>query len=472
MKKLPFIPYEEQSRIERYDKYTSLREGNHEAVFQKYLQKEGSVYKRDEKMGTPANFYAVNLPREITRISADLLFDERPKIESENNDDFISSCLSKLNLWELFYESLDYGSAWGDAVFKVAIRDGNLTLDTVNPKYYFPIYDPNNVKSTPERKEIWYPEKILSQGEEIDAALVEIHEKGVIAFKVVILDEDGLQRELDAVEIFGEDYQPFDTGLNDIETVIHIKNSGAPTDYWGVSDYSDLEDLFFTLDNRYSRVDSILDKHSSPILVGPLNSILDERGSLRNVDVIELMSSQSQNTVEYISWDGKLTDAFNQINETIDFILMLSNITPSLVGRKDGESVSAESGRALKLKLIRTLSMKHRKELYWGQGIMTIFDTLQKISNSQKIGVEGVVSKEPEKVNVEWKDGIISDDIEKLNTIEKKLDNNLISREKAIQEMADVDKSTAQRRLEEIREEKQKQQQFQQPEGFLTGEDE
>ena len=73
---------------------------------------------------------------------------------------------------------------------------------------------------------------------------------------------------------------------------------------------------------------------------------------------------------------------------------------------------------------------------------------------------------------MEWKDGIISDDIEKLNTIEKKLDNGLISKEEAIQEMADVDEATAKRRIEEIREEKQKQQQFQQPEGFLTGEDE
>jgi hypothetical protein len=130
--------------------------------------------------------------------------------------------------------------------------------------------------------------------------------------------------------------------------------------FWGISDYEDLVDLFFAINNRLSRNEHILDKHGDPILAVP-QGVLDGSGNVsrQNLGMIELPSHPMNGEVskpEYIVWDSKLESSFAQIDVLLEQLWISSEMSPTLFGlTKYGV---AESGRALKYKLLRTLSSK------------------------------------------------------------------------------------------------------------------
>lgn len=448
---LPYVPYGQDDRIEKYETYEALREGRHQEVFKRYIDQVGSVYKRDEKMGMPSLFYTVNLPKEICRISADLLFDEKPIIKTQNNDEFIQAVIEERKFWQKVYENADYGSAKGDAVFRIRVKDNELYIDPVNPALYHAVYDTGNISNEPTAHEIWNPVEIESYGK---AYLVEKYTPGLIEYRLVV-KKDGDEMELDISAYFPKFAEPIETGLNeDDHLIIHIKNSGIPTDYWGVSDFAGIEDLLYAVNNRFSRIESILDKHSSPVLTGPPGSLIDKNGKMkRNVDVVEYFSNES-GEIKYVAWDAQMQYAFDSLNQSIDMVLTLANISPALAGRKD-QTGMAESGRALKMRLIRSLAMKHRKELYWGRALKQMFWTMQKWSAVSGYTVAGIRSNDPEMPTIRFQDGVINDPIEKIEIVERKLASGLISHLEAIQEIDDVEEEVAQARIERMKEEKQ-----------------
>jgi len=437
-------------RILDYTRYEQLRKGQHEQAFASYIRQTGSVYLRDAKMGMPSRFFSINLPKEISRISADLLFDEKPKIKTDKNNDFINECIEELQLYKIFYENADFGSAKGDCVLKVRVEDNELRVESVNPSLYYPIVNEDNIGDKLEAEEIWNPVMIQYGNEQKDAVIVERYEGGKIYYSLVV-DSDGTTLPIE--QYFPEYAEAVETGI-DSPMIIHIKNSGVPTDYFGISDYADVEDLIYAIDNRFSRIEAILDKHSSPILQLP-KGILDKNGNIKrqSLDIVEIFQmGENQADIKYISWDGQLASAFDQLSKSIDLCLMISNISSSLVGRD--EQGMAESGRALKYRLLRTLAMKHRKEMYWGYAIKQLFDTLQELSAKNGYTVNGVRSAEPELITIEWQDGIINDAVEQIDVIEKQLALGLISEVDAIAQMNDVENSVAEEKLKLIKESK------------------
>lgn len=453
---LPFTPDGHTERLERYRRYELLRLGQHEEAFKQYIERIGSTYQRDWKAGWGSHFYAINFPKEVSRITADLLFDEKPYITTENNQDFIDTCITELQLFRKFYESADFGSAKGDSIFKITVRDNELQVHPVNPSLYFPIYNESQTYTRPEAEEIHEPVRIEYAGNTIDAILIEKYSTGKIETRLVRKKNNGEIEELPLQQYFPEIPEVVMTGLGENDRlIIHVKNSGVPTEYFGMSDYSDLEDLFYAIDNRFSRNEAILDKHSAPLLVAPPNTLLDKNGQMkRNVDIIELMNMDGSPEIKYVAWDAQMQYAYESLSQSIDLMLSIANIAPSLVGRKT-EGGSAESGRALKFRLIRTLAMKHRKEIYWGLAIKDILWTLQKWSQVSGYTVDGMRTQEPELVQVAFQDGVINDPIEQIEYIERQLASGLISQQDAIRAIHDVDEQVAEERLRVIREEKQ-----------------
>jgi hypothetical protein len=107
----------------------------------------------------------------------------------------------------------------------------------------------------------------------------------------------------------------------------------------------------------------------------------------------------------YITWDAHLTAAFTQFDKILDLLFMLSETAPSAFGL-DKFGV-AESGRALRLRLLRTLAKINRKRLYYDTALKQALLTAQILDVTH-----GSSSYEPEEPTIQWADGLPEDVVE------------------------------------------------------------
>ena len=214
-----------------------------------------------------------------------------------------------------------------------------------------------------------------------------------------------------------------------------------------MSDYKDLDSIFFAINNRMSKVDNILDKHGDPILTVP-PGILDEKGQVKkkSLGVIEIGEGETGKP-EYIVWDAKLESAFTEIEKLVDFMYLTSEISPDILGIGQGKS---DSGRALKFKLMRTIAKVARKKLYFDKTLKEMLFTAQKLAVAYSIKVDGkALSGEPMRPEIEWQDGLPIDASEQIDTETKALDAGITTTKAAIMRVYGVDEKAADKMLKD-----------------------
>jgi hypothetical protein len=448
MKQYP--PQKDIDRLAKYQTYEQLFEGNHRAAFQKKLKQYAIEFEGDMSL---ARYVILPYPRIISTISADLLFEEQPKIvlENETNQNFVDKLWYESSMWATLYEEALVSSYKGDSVLRILAVDGEIKIDTVKPDVYFPVYNDNNVKAPVK-------EHVLAYKQEINDKLylvVETYREGEIETKVYEFKDGVIGGEYNPKEMLGID-PIVKTNLGKGYSLIHhIKNWGMSGKFWGISDYEDLMDLFFAINNRLSRNEHILDKHGNPILAVPAN-VLDEKGqvSRSRFDMIELPvhpNTGESSKPEYIVWDSKLESSFAQIDVLLEQLWISSQMSPTLFGlTKYGV---AESGRALKYKLLRTLSLKHRKQMYWDNGIKGLIESAIEFARNNQLTSDGLRPAETEVPVIYWQDGIIMDELEILEVEKGKLDYDLTTREDAISNIDGITSNEAEEKLQRIQKE-------------------
>jgi len=449
-----FPPDKEKARINNYEFYEKIFLGEHVEAFN--IKTQGEYKKELENL----RYVAVNFGGMISKLSADMLFEEFPRISAGENDDFLQALIQKNQLETQLYEAGLENSFRGDAFFRIRAKDGQCIIEDINPAICFPEYDEWNVRKEPTAHVLGWKVNLGEdeKGKPKYGIFQEKHKKGIIEHKLFVLEDDGsLGAELRMADYIGmEGIKPEEKTNVDDFLVVHIPNYRINSMYFGISDYRDLTQLMFAINNRITKVDNILDKHGDPILAVP-EGVLDEEGkvSRQSFGVIEVPTSDSAGAKpEYIVWDAKLESAFSEIEKLIEFLFMTSETAPASLGLdKEGQ---AESGRALKYKLLRTIAKKHRKELYFDWGIKKILNVAQEFALKNKLKAGDVAPKKPEKVEIEWQDGIINDAKETLEIEQLKLDNGLTTTKEAIQRLECVDEKTAEKKVKEIEEEQNK----------------
>jgi hypothetical protein len=450
MKQYP--PQKDTKRLANYEKYEKLFFGEHKTVFQKQLEQYGEQF-----LGhTPLRYLALNYPRMISTISADMLFEEKPSIKTELNDEFVEGLFQNNSLWVKFYELALATSYKGDGVMRIRNDKNQVKIDVVKPDIYFVDYEDSNTNNKAEKHILAYIVEIEGMGNDEQGILVEEYGVGYIETKLYHYKDNMIGNQLDLSLYNSELQEIVNTNLNDDYSLIHhIKNYGVSGKYWGISDYMDLEDLFFAINNRFSKNESILDKHSDPILAVP-EGVIDEKGETRRQDLgmVEINSgpnSDKFNVPQYITWNAGLEASFSQIDSLLEQLWIISQTSPSLFGiNKYGV---AESGRALKYKLLRTLALKHRKQLYWDDGIKNILESAMAFAMANNLNTKGIISKSIETPTIQWQDGIIQEELEAIEAEEKKLANELTTREDAIARIDGISQNEAQDKLVRIQEE-------------------
>jgi len=445
MKTQLFPDDDSQGRLRRYGVYEKLLDGSH---FTAYSPDE-EFAKRFQYL----RFITCNFAGLISKVLADVLFGEKVMIEAPDNDkgqEFIQALLDNNKMNTQFYESSLFNSARGDAVFRVRIKDKQIILEDINPAMFFPELG-INFREDPKKKVVAWKE----YKDEDTFLIKESHTPGFVETEIFQMKEKNAREIVRKVPVkeynllYNTEYEEkVKTEIDEIP-IIHIPNFRSGSEYWGTSDYHDLESLFVAVNNRLTSIDNILDKHGDPILAVP-EGVLDESGNVNKEAMGMIEVREGEGKPEYIVWNANLESAFTEIDELVKMIFLIGEISPDVVGIDSGKG-AVESGRALKLRMARTLAKKNRKSLYYGQGITDLIRIASKFGNagfkSGDIGYKG----EPIVPNVTFSDGVVDDKVEEIQNESLKIEAGLNSRKRAIKTIEDVDDDNADKIIKEIK---------------------
>jgi len=413
---------EDQSRVNDYDKYEDIFLGKHTASFSKFA----AEMTKKKKILT---YLVCNFGGLISKVSADLLFGEQiglsyPDTATQKHKDFLDGFIKSNDLHNQNYEAALASSYLGDQFLKLYRDDkGVVHADYINPALVTVETEGDNKKAIESITIGW-----VKTQSGTNYLRKEIHYKGKIVNELWRLDKGGVALAKVALNTI-DDYATLpdsqDTGVDDF-LIRHIPNWRTSRLFWGLSDYMDLLSLFDEANNRVSRVKDILDKHSDPKLAVP-PGVIQADGTVKgaNFDLVEVSgTAQSSLTKpEYITWDASLDAAFKEIDKIVEFLFLFSETSPAAFGMdKNG---TADSGRALKFKLIRTMAKISRKKNYYDAALTWLFETAQKLGNIAK----------PITPNIVWQDGIPQDTYEAAQIEEIRLRSGNTSVESSIKRL-------------------------------------
>lgn len=447
---LAFPKKADKARLEKYLFYDKLYESNHFDAFQIRGEKSFSAhYARLRYIN--ANFAGL-----ISRVMADMLFGENLVIDVEDsrNQDFIDGLKESNHLVTQLYESELVNSRKGDDVFIIRVGQRNtavidseaeIIIEQLGPEYYFPQFDNKSAKYVVNQDVIahefkeggkWYIHK-------------EIHTPGTIINEVYSYDKD--QQKTISPENpakFGYKEQE-ETGVKR-SLVFHIPNVRDGSIFWGTSDYRDLITLFFAINNRLTKTDNILDKHSDPILAVP-SGVLDENGNINKsaIGMFE-MDNETGQKPEYIVWNANLEAAEKQLDRLTELLMIVAEMAPDSLGLDNKNGGVAESGRALKFKLLATIRKRNRKKIYYDQAIKDMLTVCQELSAVHGITINGKRISEPERPTIDWGTGIMRDETEEITNEIQRIDAGISTRADAIARLDNKTPDEAQKKVEEI----------------------
>lgn len=452
-KKYNTFPYPgDVDRMTSYEHYEKLFLGDHFTAFNMKINDE-----QWNKAYAKLRYVAVNFAGLVTKVVADMLFSEPVTIKvPEGDQDFVDGLWKENNMDVQCYESALANSYYGDALFKLRVgprydnpkEQSTVIIEDVSPCIYYPELDDFNVRAEPKTQELaWTFKK-----DNVDYLRKEIHYVGRIENKVYEMKGQDIVAEAD-INILGiPGLKPVEQTKIDRSLLVHTPNWKTGNRYFGLSDYHDLENLFYAINNRMSSVDNILDKHSDPILMVP-PGVLDEKGHVRKkaLGVIEMGENESGKP-EYIVWDASLENAFKEIEKLVEFMYLVGEVSPDVLGL--GEGVS-DSGRALKFKLMRTIAKVARKKLYYDKALKETIYRAQMLAKKWNIKVNGkVLQGEPVMPEIEWSDGLPIDLHDALEDEVSAIDAGIRSKREAIMNLYKVDEEAANKMLDDIEEEK------------------
>lgn len=449
---LVFPKKADQARINRYAHYDKLYFGEHYDAFT-VLAEAGFSTAYAKLRYIVGNFGGL-----MSRVMADMLFGDNFTVDVKDSQtqDFIDGLMETNQLTTQLHESALGNSRRGDSCFKLRIgprhpsdAKPSIILEEFTPAIYYPKIDVNSTRNTPVEESL----ATVFRRDGVTYLHKETHVPGTIRHEIYKYDEQAgkiLPGELDPAD-FG--FQAEEDTRVKRSLLFHIPNVRDGSGYFGTSDYSDLESLFFALNNRITKVDNILDKHSDPILAVPAG-VLDEDGNVKkaSLGMFEVNSENPGfNKPEYVVWNANLESAFKQIDKLVELLFMFSEIAPATMGADKGGE--AESGRALKFKLLATIRKRNRKKRYYEQAIKDMLETAQELSLAHGVSVNDIMPKAPERPTIDWGDGVINDIVEMVDMAVARIDAGLSSRADEIASLDGITPDEAKEKVKEIDEE-------------------
>lgn len=351
-------PRQERERLRMYEANRLLFEGRHGEVYGSYAAR---VKRTDADGNDIVSFMtALNYFRLMTLKLGDLLgtpelkaglkTGERAAPQSREDAvwDIVNAGLKPL-VTQAAYDM----SRYGDAVLLVCRDDetGNGKLELARPEIWFPVVEPDNIKSFTRHVLAWTYGEGEGYGKNTFLKC-ELHAKGEYERRLYRMNAQAIGELLEV--------KRFCTGLPDF-AVIPLQNILTSDRVHGLDDYSGIDSIVSELETRVAQVAKVLDKHTEPSMQGPECALERDKLGEYRLKLGEYFINQGEGDekagdVKYLTWDAHMDANFKFIEVLRGSLYTLSEMGSALLGDLSQHAGQIPSGSALKRLLYSPLA--------------------------------------------------------------------------------------------------------------------
>lgn len=445
-----FPPLKERARIRRYIENETLFDGEHFGevlrtreniyaqegaicVYQKCAERISQVIGNfDDVISFPV---LLNFQKLMSLKMADLVCGEPPTITgvTSKENEALKDVRDVTDFDAKLFATVIDISRYGDALWRVYLNEDKRKVFTCwDPKEWYPIVSQDGTNTIKAHVLCWRVNLTdTAEGVPPEWQLhAQIHwaegpQVGTYEYRVYDLGSEGhtigklLKRE------------SINTGLKTC-AVYHLKGFMVTNTVYGYDDYMQVDSILAEIMTRIGQISVILDKHADPNITGPstMLKVNPETGEAYLQHGKFFAISQGEQKPEYMTWDGQLSAAFEQLEFLINQLYVLSEMGAALLGDSGGANI-AISGTALRFKMVSPLAKARRITNSLSKSIRRLFSELssdaevsrnehiRSDSNNLTSGNIGQLTKDIEEpltlpipfknISVFWSDGLPDD---------------------------------------------------------------
>lgn len=424
------------------------------------------------------DYLSVEVHKLITDFYTDLIHFETPTVIIENNQEVFDALADSQMFYEKMYEVTRLSSINGEAFVQVYV-DANQEVSLLIHRNADIISNSVNEQLEPEGYRFNHP---ILLGDK-QAILQELHLKGRIEYSILFQDKQypipqSYRDTYAHDEAISDEYVlRINTGFEN-NLVIHFKNL-FNTSLHGESDYSvSLEAKSKKLNELLNTTYSVIRQHSDPRAIidstvyeaikmrlveeakntdnGKLDSLSENkiieianqtRASKAEVGMIlkqtKFISSNPMSAgkaFEYVTWDGKLEEAYKMIDKLESFIYEAVGLSKMIIS-PNSESANL-SGVSYKRHVSPALRKAKKKQSMCQAGMIKLVSTIMEVlgySNSN--------------ISIKFGDGLENDLMLMIETQQKLIDYKLTTYKQAIQNIFNMNAQQAEEYINEINQE-------------------
>lgn len=400
----PYPPTEEADRVVRYIQNELLFKGEHFNPELKMGLYEAAV----SRMTSTAliNDFPIcypillNYQRLISLKKADLVCGEEPEITGidRNLNKDLTELRQDIQFDPKLYATVVDLSRYGDAVWRLYKRDtdgkGDFTL--WDPKNWYPIVTSDGTNRITAHVLTWRYNLGTTDKPEYHLG-VQIHPStgGHYISKDFYLDEQGCT-------LLGESRpeQRVETGFKTC-AVMHLASISTSGTVYGYDDYMPVDSLLIEIMTRLAQISSVLDKHASPAITGPVSMLSTDPVTGEKYLKKDQFFAVSEGEVlpKYLTWDGQLSASFEELKELFKQLYVLTEMGDVILGTSEN-SGTAISGTAMRSKMVAPLVTVRRIT-----NILTypVKHLLHEVTTVNRVEIP------EDQISIEWNDGLPTD---------------------------------------------------------------
>jgi len=395
----PWPPVSEAARLQAYERYSRLYEGDHDAVFKDLNPKDA-----------PHIDMALNWPKRVCTLVADLLWGETPRFEASKGQEALDRILEANRFHLVSYDCTVDLVKYGTGLFKIRF-DQHGIIEVIDPRLWFPVCNPDNAAEVTAHILAWTVYKPNEDGKDEPYLRLEIHHPGRIENRLYKLKEGKIEKAVDLATIarYRDLPDEIETGIEDF-LIVPIHNLKASNAVAGRSDLADLEDVVHEIEKRAGQISRVLDQHADPKMIAPSNLVTIDpttgqaffTASGSRVYIV----NEGETAPSYLTWNAELEFAFRQIEIMKDHLMAVGEISPAILG--DTRNGLAESGSALKRLALPTLSKVNRLRQRIDPQLKDVLRICAELEVASRMSGAMLLTN----LTIAWRDGLPADPME------------------------------------------------------------